>query len=229
MKKFLFWLMGASAVLFVTACFLCGNLLAVPVVGVNTLKIVIDAGHGGIDSGVVGAKSGEKESDINLTIAFLVKEKCDELGFETVMTRKTKEGLYGVASKGFKRRDMAERKRIIEEENPSLVLSIHQNFYPSRVPRGAQVFFGKDSLGSDKLAGCLQQKLNEFYVKNGSKNRTQATGDYFMLQFSCPCIIVECGFLSNAEDEKLLTSSFGQENIAGCIVQGLLLYLQNVA
>ena len=188
--------------------------------------IVIDAGHGGVDGGVTGKKTGAKESDLNLAIALKTAEKLKDAGFEIVLTRKTQEGLYGVATRGFKKRDMQKRKEIASDANPSLLVSIHQNLYPTRTPRGAQVFYRKNDESSKLFANCLQSKLNGLYAEQNVKNRKETGAEYFMLDcVSCPSVIVECGFLSNAEDERLLISETWQQRIAENITAGILAYL----
>ncbi len=188
--------------------------------------IVIDAGHGGVDGGVTGKKTGAKESDLNLAIALKTAEKLKDAGFEIVLTRKTQEGLYGVATRGFKKRDMQKRKEIASDANPSLLVSIHQNLYPTRSPRGAQVFYRKNDESSKLFANCLQSKLNGLYAEQNVKNRKETGAEYFMLDcVSCPSVIVECGFLSNAEDERLLISETWQQRIAENITAGILAYL----
>ena len=131
MKKAFLWIVAFVTAGFITACSLCVFTLnsSQPVSAFESegLKVVIDAGHGGIDGGVSGVGTGAKESDINLQIALKLHEKCTDSGFSSVLTRKTQEGLYGVATKGFKKRDMERRKEIILEEKPSLVLSVHQH------------------------------------------------------------------------------------------------------
>ncbi len=189
------------------------------------MRIVLDAGHGGIDGGVVGKKTGEKESDINLQITYRLKEILEDVGFEITLTRKTEAGLYGTTAKGFKKRDMQKRKEIIEKTDPALVLSVHQNFYPSQSSRGGQVFYRKDVERGQVLALCVQNALNELYQKEGVKGRKAAAGEYFILNCApCPSVIVECGFLSNAADERLLTEESGQKRVAESIAAGVLAY-----
>ena len=190
------------------------------------MRIVIDAGHGGMDGGVTGKKTGVKESDLNLAIALKTAEKLKDVGFEVVLTRKTEEGLYDVATRGFKKRDMQKRKEIAIEANPSLLVSVHQNLYPTRSPRGAQVFYRKNDENSRVLANRLQAKLNGLYAEQNVKNRKETGAEYFILDcVSCPSVIVECGFLSNVEDERLLISESWQRRIAENITAGILAYL----
>ena len=106
--------------LFVTAVGACVGALqgsrAVSAFDEGGMRIVLDAGHGGIDGGVVGRTTGAKESNINLAITHSLKDVLEDMGFEVTLTRKTEGGLYGAPTKGFKRRDMERRKEIIEEK-----------------------------------------------------------------------------------------------------------------
>ena len=190
------------------------------------MRIVVDAGHGGVDGGVVGRTTGVKESDLNLAIAHTLKEELESIGFEVTLTRKTEAGLYGAATKGFKKRDMQRRKEIIEETAPILVLSIHQNYYPSRAVRGGQVFYEETNARSAQLAECVQKQLNSIYAVQGAKERKTAKGDYFMLDCTeYPSVIVECGFLSNAADEALLCTDAWKKKLSEAIAVGVMGYL----
>ena len=216
----------------IAAFYLCAKSMVSPAEALQTtsMKIVLDAGHGGIDGGVTGKYSGVKESDLNLEITYLAAEKFREAGFETALTRKTDEGLYGAATHGFKKRDMQKRKEIIEEERPAAVISVHQNFYPSSFSRGGQVFYLKGSEEGAAFAECLQTAFNALYGGKGVKTRKKATGDFFML--SCtdyPSALVECGFLSNAKDEALLLTDDFKRAVADAIVQGTIAYFSTVA
>ena len=189
------------------------------------MKIVLDAGHGGIDGGVTGIKTGEKESDINLSLTFALQKELKERGFAVALTRKTSEGLYDTTARGFKKRDMQKRREIIEREKPLLVISIHQNFYSSQKERGGQVFYGDNHPKSKVLATLLQNALNGVYEKDGVKGRKIQKGEYFMLQcYHVPAVIVECGFLSSPKDERLLISESWQKSLAKELANGILSY-----
>ena len=196
----------------------------------NPLRIVIDAGHGGVDGGVVGRKTGVKESDVNLAIAFELCEVLTDLGAEVVMTRKTAAGLYDTAAKGFKKRDMQKRKEIAEAAKPDFLISIHQNAYPSTRYRGGQVFYNVEDENGENLATLTQNALNALYAQEGVKGRKQTAGDFFMLKCcACPSLLIECGFLSNPEDETLLQTAVWQRKLAEGIASGLIAYLSEGA
>lgn len=228
MKKGVLAICMAVFMAFTTATVLCVKVLTSPKTVFSdggNMRIVVDAGHGGIDGGVSGTQTGVKESDLNLAIGMRLKDALEEIGFEVTMTRKTEGGLYGTPAKGFKKRDMQRRKEIIEETKPALVLSVHQNFYPSKSLRGAQVFYNRQSDGGKTLAVCLQTKLNTLYAAEGVKARNAAFGDYFMVNCTdYTSVIIECGFLSSPSDEKLLCSSVWQTELAQTIAFGVVDY-----
>ncbi len=193
------------------------------VASVGVKVIVIDAGHGGIDAGVRGITTEAKESDINLAIAKKLKGYFQEAGFKAVMTRKTNAGLYGTSGKGFKMRDMKKRKQIIADNNADMVISIHQNFCPIPSKRGGTVFFDKTSESGKALADSMQSVLNG--LNEDIKKNEALAGDYYMLKCTeNPSVIVECGFLSNTEDEKLLNDAEYQKQIAYAIFKGAVAY-----
>lgn len=192
--------------------------------GTQRFTVVIDAGHGGVDGGVVGTVSGTKESDINLSISRYLQEEFEEAGFRVVQTRPTEAGLYGAATTGYKRRDMKKRAEIIRENTPALVISVHQNFFSLPSRKGAQVFFREDSVSSQTLACSIQTALNE--MSSATRKYAALKGDYYILNCSDhPSVIVECGFLSNPEDEANLISAEFQKSVAATIARGALTYL----
>ena len=185
--------------------------------------IVIDAGHGGIDAGVRGKTSGVKESDVNLAIAYELREYFLDAGFSAVLTRKSQAGLYGVPTKGFKRRDMQSRRDVIISSGADMVISVHQNVYSDSSRRGAQVFFDNDSESGKKLAVCIQNSLNS--MENATRAVSPLVGDYYMLKCTeSPSVIVECGFLSNQADEELLVTEQYRKEIAYAIFAGAVSY-----
>lgn len=173
--------------------------------------IVIDAGHGGADGGVTGVNTGVTEAEINLTVARLVETELKALGYETVLTRDD-EGEAGVFAENDeaalynKREEMQRRRDIISAADPLCVISIHCNNFPSPSRRGAQVFYSAGSSGGKALAAIVQSALNKLNTEKTGRTYSALGGDYYILNCTAyPSAIVECGFLSNPEDEKLLT------------------------
>jgi N-acetylmuramoyl-L-alanine amidase len=223
-KKTLFIAAGMVA-LFLVLILLPAILSAARVAGApkTGLTVVIDAGHGGIDGGVTGKATGVKESDLNLAVAKRLQADFQTAGIGAVMTRENGGGLYGLAVTGRKRRDMDARKKIIEKARPALVVSVHMNFFPQSFQRGAQVFYKSGDEKGKELAADLHAVLSKGLP---ASDRATLAGDYYILNCSdYPSVIVECGFLSNAEDEALLVSSVYQEKLAHNIFAGALLFL----
>ena len=185
--------------------------------------VVVDAGHGGIDPGSIGYKTKVKESNINLAVSKLLEEKLKKIGIRVVMTRPDENGLYGLSTTNYKKRDMQKRRDIIEEIRPDIVVSVHMNSYVRHNLRGAQVFYDNTSSISEILATSIQ---NQFASRLEKSDKGIAVGDYYMLKCTnSASVIAECGFLSNEEDEKLLTNKDYQEKIADCIFVGIVNYL----
>ena len=190
--------------------------------------VVIDAGHGGIDGGATSDYCKFSEAELNLKIAKQLQTKLSEMGVGVIMTRKDENSLAPAEGKYFKRRDMDERLKIVEEVAPDLLISIHINKYASPSRRGAQTFYRAGSTGKE-LAEEVQNSLNLSINKPllGKEYRT-ATGDYYLLNKSkCPSIIVECGFISSPEDAKLLSSEDYQAYVAEVVSAGIIKYLLN--
>lgn len=179
--------------------------------------VVIDAGHGGEDGGVVGVATGVKESEINLAISKKLKAYLEAGGYKVVMTRSNDAGLYGAASANKKLADMKKRKEIILAAKPDLVVSIHQNYYPSSYVKGAQVFYAPNGKDVD-VADIMQRILN----RELDCNRVSAKGDYYIIQCSpYPSLLIECGFVSNPEEEAKLVSAQYQDKVAYTIYSGI--------
>lgn len=213
----------ALSLVLLLSCSFALSAASAAAVPANAPCIVLDAGHGGVDPGVVGRTTGEKESDVNLKIVQKLQKLFSDAGFRVVLTRKNAGGLYGLPTKGYKRRDMEERRRIIREAEPDFVLSVHQNTFPADTSRrGGQVFFREGSAAGEALAVSIQARLNSL----GGRSVSALKGDFFLLECAdCPSALVECGFLSNAEEERLLLTDEYQGKIARAVFEGVLSFL----
>lgn len=181
--------------------------------------IVIDPGHGGFDPGKVGV-ANSLEKDINLAIAKLVKTELEASGYTVYMTREEDAALCEGNEKSKKLTDMKNRVAFIEEKSPRLSVSIHQNSF-SAGTKGAQVFYYSESKEGKALASVIQQSVREAV---GDENRRveKANDSYYMLRkVQCPLVIVECGFLSNPQEEALLLDSAYQKKMAHGICEGI--------
>lgn len=183
------------------------------------VSVVIDAGHGGDDSGTIGVVTGAKEAHINLTIAKKLRDALTSSGAQVIMTRSD-----GNAIGETKEEDMANRRRIIEESGQDLTISIHQNHYDDPDVKGPQVFYAPGSAEGEKLAGCIQQRMNaELEVV---RPRSAMAGNYYIVRSgAAPAVIVECGFLSNPEEDVLLSKKFYRIKVTKAILEGIEDYL----
>ncbi len=186
--------------------------------------VVLDAGHGGDDPGKVGI-NGALEKDLNLKITLLVKKYLEADDIRVVMTRETESGLYDENASNKKVQDMKKRIGIIEETNPVVTVSIHQNSYSEEYVHGAQVFFYTGSNEGQKLAEKIQNRL-VVGVDPDNTRQVKANDSYYLLKKTqTPIVIVECGFLSNREEADRLISEEYQEKLAWEIHLGIIQYL----
>lgn len=187
--------------------------------------VVIDAGHGGMDGGVVGKTYKTKESDVNLYIARILRHYLLKNGINVVMTRDRDVTLSDGKTPGAKLSDMKKRAEIINETKPDLMISVHQNSYPLSSVRGAQVFYDASGESSRVAAEIFQKTLNDSL----DGVRVAKTADYFVLQCSpYPSVLVECGFLSNPEEESLLITPRYREKVAYALYMSVLLYFDKM-
>lgn len=196
-----------------------GELVTSDKIEVSRNTIVLDPGHGGEDPGKVGV-NGVLEKEINLQIAMQVKEILEEKNIQVVMTRMEDEMLCPKDADNKKREDMRKRVEMINEVNPVLAVSIHQNSYTDPEVSGAQVFYYLGSEEGKIMAERMQNALLEVDLNN--KRAAKGNDSYYLLKKTkVPTIIVECGFLSNpSEAEKLKTKEY-QESVANAIVNGI--------
>ncbi len=210
-----------------SASFVPANTNAARLASAEAPLVVIDAGHGGSDPGKVGV-AGTLEKDINLEIARQLQAILEAQDVEVIMTRKEDTELAGTAS-GWKIADMKKRISIIEEAKPDVVISIHQNSYTSPDILGAQCFYYTNSQESARLAALLQKQIIQS-TKQTKIREIKANSDYYLLKKSQPpTVIVECGFLSNPQEEQLLLSSSYQRKMAWAIHLGVLQFLEGAA
>lgn len=186
--------------------------------------VLIDAGHGGFDSGKVGI-DGTLEKDVNLQIARRLEKLLKASDVAVSMTRSEDRSLSGEASVNKKTADMKNRVSLMNEENYDCIISIHQNSYPDEAIDGAQVFFYTGSKEGERLAGILQSLL--ISRVDPSNHRAEKSNDtyYLLKNVSVPVVIVECGFLSNRAESKKLVDGAYQQKLAWAIHLGILQYL----
>lgn len=184
--------------------------------------IVIDAGHGGKDGGAVGKTTDVTESFLNLQYSLTLKKICEEFGFKVVLTRSDMNGLYSPLATNKKRSEMEKREQIIKKSNPDVMVSVHMNSFPNSSAHGAQVYFADGSEAGQALADKVSTNLHK-NIDNAKK--TSKVGDFYVLNCSpCPSILVECGFLSNPEEETLLQKENYMQKFCYHLFCGILQY-----
>jgi len=179
--------------------------------------IVLDAGHGGWDPGMVSNKVEEKH--INLSIVQKLQAFLEQGGATVFITRLDDSDLAKNKSG-----DMNVRRLIANTSHADIFVSIHQNSYASSSVKGAQVFYFNESDNSQKLATLVQGRIKEF-VDPSNKFKAKANNNYYVLkQTEMPAVLVECGFLTNYNERQKLTSQEYQEKMAWGIYLGIVDY-----
>jgi N-acetylmuramoyl-L-alanine amidase len=192
--------------------------------------LVIDPGHGGEDGGAVAA-DGTVESRINLAVALQIDEIAQLLGVETEMTRREDISIYSEDAETLRQKKVSDLKNRVEQINGvenGVLLSIHQNSMPTAPGvHGAQAFYNRVE-GSEEMAFAVQEALN--HALNGTENAKTAKriGDdiYLMKNVTVPAVLVECGFLSNAQETMQLNTQEYQTKLAVTILSAALAHLQ---
>ena len=179
--------------------------------------IVIDPGHGGVDGGAISV-SGLPESQYNLEISLKLEDLFHLLGYQTKMIRRTDISVYtsGETIAAKKVSDLRQRVRLVNETDNAVLLSIHQNTFSDSQYHGAQVFYGPKG-ESTELATALQAEFCRTINPDSHRKIKKADGVYLMQHIECTGVLVECGFLSNPQEEALLRSADYQRKIC-CIL-----------
>ena len=169
--------------------------------------IVIDAGHGGEDGGAIGV-DGTLEKEINLAIARTLYDSLTAKGINCVMTRTEDRLLYdrNADYEGRKKAlDMQERLKITEAQEDAIFISIHQNSYPVAKYSGFQIYYSRNNAESANLANTLELAVREHLQPDNNRASKEAgTNIYLLNKLTCPAVLLECGFLSNPEECRLL-------------------------
>lgn len=185
--------------------------------------IVIDPGHGGFDPGKLGI-NGEDEKHLNLKISLILRDYLQIAGFKVIMTRISDDDVDGMQGVKHKSKDMVERKKIAEQGD--ILISIHQNSFTQPSVHGAQVFYSKGSEKGKLLATIIQNKIKQ-EVDTSNKRKAKSNKNYYVLnQSKIPAVIIECGFLTNPEEEKKLNDVMYQNRLAAAIYLSILEYFE---
>jgi len=187
--------------------------------------IVLDPGHGYPDSGTSSA-DGICEKDLNLQIALLTKKILESKGFDVVLTRKNDLSLSKSKTNN-KREDLINRKKIREQANADIFISIHMNHFSEEKYYGAQVFYNDITEENEYLAKTIQENLIEIADPSNTRVHKKDNSIFVLKNTNIPSVLVECGFLSNSEEAMRLSDKNYQTKIAKAIYFGIKQYLKS--
>ena len=193
---------------------------------VTNKVIVLDAGHGIPDEGAE-SKNGISEAKINLNIALKVQKLLEQSGATVILTRSDENGIYDIDSKTLKEKkisDLKNRAKIGNESSADAFISIHLNKIPDQKYYGWQTFYKSSDENSIKLAKSIQNNLNESIQKENNRVPMKLDSIYIVKNIEIPITVVECGFLSNIEEEKNLLDEEYQDRLAWGIYSGIIDY-----
>lgn len=189
--------------------------------------LVLDAGHGGIDGGAI-SDSGLKESDINLQIALKTEALVRFLGIDTVMTRET--DTDNSDNKAYSEHDnLVQRAKLANSTENAVLISIHQNKFPSAVVSGAEVMYSDND--DSKALGLITQDNLVALLDSSNRRVARPAPKELLLTSSveCPTILVECGFMSNPQEAQKLASNDYQLKLAAILAGSYIQFLNNTA
>ena len=195
--------------------------------------VVLDAGHGGEDGGAVG-QDGITEKNINLEISKKIRDMLETSGYHVIMTREEDTVIYDDNAETLrqkKRSDLKNRLEMVKSNTgeDSIFVSIHQNKFTDEKYSGAQIFYSKNNAKSQELATNIKDSIVGLIQPNNTREIKPADKNIYLLHNSTgPSVIVECGFLSNAEEAKKLNTKEYQQQLAFSIYCGITHYFMNL-
>ena len=198
--------------------------------GEITKVIVLDAGHGLPDGGAVGMR-GTIESELNIKIAKILREELTRKGYTVIMTREDENTISdgGSTVSERKKNDMHKRLDITNTSNADMFVSIHMNKFTDSRYRGAQVIYSGNFEESEILASSIQKRLHLLPDNESKRVEAKAPKGIFLLKNAkIPAAIVECGFLSNFDEEELLNTEKYQKELAKAILSGIEDYYERI-
>lgn len=207
----------ATVVLFASIVFFAFSGKSVGVLGpYNCQMLLIDAGHGGVDGGAISAE-GVKESDVNLAIALRMSRLCDLVGIGHQLTRGSDVGCLESESYS-EHDDLVARAQMANSIPECVLISVHQNKYPSEIVRGAEIMYA-ETPGSKEL-GVITQSNMVLVLDPENRRVAHSAPSQLLLTSSvnCPAILAECGFMSNPQEAGLLADGNYQTKIAMTLI-----------
>lgn len=202
------------------------NLIETTATPVSGKTIILDAGHGVPDEGAQSS-TGTTEAETNLKIALKIQNLLEQSGCTVLLTRSDENAIYDLDSKTLKQKkisDIRNRVKIGNESSADIFVSIHLNKIPQQQYYGWQCFYKDGNEQSNKLAKSIQDNLNRSMQKENNRVAMKIDNIYIIKHVEIPTSIVECGFLSNPEEEKQLLDDSYQNRLAWGIYNGIINY-----
>lgn len=202
------------------------EILEVFAVPISNHTVVIDAGHGNPDGGAESS-DGTTEQEINLSIALKLQELLEQSGTVVILTRSDENGIYDLDENSIKNKKISDLKNRVEIANTleaEIFVSIHLNKIREEQYSGFQTFYQANNENSKKLANYIQENLNFAMQKENKRSILELSGKYIMENSKIPTVTVECGFLSNRKETKLLKEEDYQMKLAWGIYLGIMDY-----
>lgn len=225
MIGFVCFLFGIGILSYV--CWQSGKTPTLEVFGVDfepSYIVVVDAGHGNPDGGAV-SKSGVVEANLNLQIACLLRDALEDLGYTVIMTRSDENNIADpdqqTSLRSMKVSDIRNRIQIANTSQADMLISIHMNNFESNRYYGWQTFYQKQSEDSRILAVHIQEGISHQIDRENSRVALPIEQIKLLEESQIPSVIVECGFLSNEEDLRLLMTEEYQMQIVNGIIEGM--------
>jgi len=193
--------------------------------------VVLDAGHGGLDSGAVG-KNGTLEKDVNLAIVKALRDMLEMSGFQVVLTRDEDISIYDAGVEGIRNQklsDMDNRLEIIQSYPDSVFLCIHQNNYTDPKYFGGQMFYNNNNPDNRTLAQIMQNRFSVLQPGNDREIKLSGNELFLLKSNKNPSLMIECGFLSNPDEEAKLATWEYQQKVAFTIYSGLMEFIDATA
>lgn len=198
---------------------------------VTNKTIILDAGHGGIDPGALTKDKNTAEKDVNLIITLKIKELLEASGALVILTREEDVSLYEESGDKTIRQkyneNLKNRKKIIQESNADMFVSIHLNAFEQSKYYGAQTFYPKGKEDSIGLSKYIQGELKRVVDKTNNREVKARDDIYLLKENEIPSVLIECGFLSNEKEAKLLVDKKYQEKLAWSIYVGIQKYFSS--
>ena len=187
--------------------------------------VVIDPGHGGEDGGAVGTH-GSLEKDLNLAIAAELADMLSMTDIENTLTRSTDTLLYKEGQENRKKFfDLKNRVDIAKQYDNPIFVSIHQNKFPLEKYHGLQVYYSANNSESSSIAEAVQSNCLQYLQKDNTRKIKEAGRNIYVLRnLDCPAVLVECGFLSNSNEEQMLCDKEYQRKLAFIIFKSIVEY-----